>query len=67
MAISAEAQLVKNKKIAQTRQETAKRRQLQVAKTYQLKITASKLSAKQKSALDQVFLQAKWYTNSTLR
>ena len=66
MSTSTEAQLVKNKKIAQTRQETAKRRQLQAAKTYQLKIVANKLSAKQKSALDQVFLQAKWYTNDVI-
>lgn len=66
MAISTEAQLVKNKKIAQTRQETAKRRQLQAAKTYQLKIVGNKLSARQKHALDQVFLQAKWYTNDVI-
>ena len=66
MPISAEAQLAKNKKIAQTRQETAKRRQLQAAKTYQLKIVSNKLSAKQKSALEQVFLQAKWYTNDVI-
>ena len=63
MPISAEAQLAKNKKIAQTRQETAKRRQFQAAKTYQLKIVSNKLTAKQKVALDQVFLQAKWHTN----
>ena len=66
MPINAEAQLAKNKKIAQTRQETAKRRQLQAAKTYQLKIVSNKLAAKQKSALDQVFLQAKWYTNDVI-
>ena len=63
MAISQEARLAKNKKIVQTRQETAQRRKLQAAKTYQLKIVSNKLSAKQKSALNQVFLQAKWYTN----
>ena len=66
MPISAEAQLAKNKKTAQTRQATAKRRQLQAAKTYQLKIVSNKLSAKQKSALDQAFLQAKWYTNDVI-
>ena len=66
MPISAEAQLAKNKKIAQTRQETAKRREFQAAKTYQLKIVENKLSAKQKSALNQVFLQAKWYTNDVI-
>ena len=66
MAISQEARLAKNKKIAQTRQATAKRRQLQAAKTYQLKIVSNKLSAKQKSALDQAFLQAKWYTNDVI-
>ena len=66
MPISAEAQLAKNKKIAQTRQETAQRRQLQAAKTHQLKIVSNKLTAKQKSALDQVFLQAKWYTNDVI-
>ena len=66
MPISAEAQLAKNKKIAQTRQETAKRRQFQAAKTYQLKIVSNKLNAKQKSALDQAFLQAKWYTNDVI-
>ena len=63
MAISQEARLAKNKKTAQTRQATAQRRKLQAAKTYQLKIVSNKLSAKQKSALNQVFLQAKWYTN----
>ena len=66
MPISAEAQLAKNKKTAQTRQATAKRRQLQAAKTYQLKIVSNKLTAKQKSVLDQVFLQAKWYTNDVI-
>ena len=66
MPISAEAQLAKNKKIAQTRQETAKRRQFQAAKTYQLKIVENKLSAKQKVTLDQAFLQAKWYTNDVI-
>ena len=66
MAISTEAQLSKNKKIAQTRQATAKRREFQAAKTYQLKIVSNKLSAKQKAALNQVFLQAKWYTNDVI-
>ena len=66
MPISTEAQLAKNRKIAQTRQETAKRRQLQAAKTYQLKIVANKLSAKQEYALDQAFLQAKWFTNDVI-
>ena len=66
MPISVEAQLAKNKKIAQTRQATKKRRQFQAAKTYQLKIVSNKLSAKQKSALDQAFLQAKWYTNDII-
>lgn len=36
------------------------------AKTYQLKIVSNKLSAKQKSALDQVFVQAKWFTNDVI-
>ena len=66
MPISTEARLAKNKKTAQTRQETAKRRQFQAAKTYQLKIVGNKLSVKQKVALDQVFLQAKWYTNDVI-
>ena len=66
MPISTEAQLAKNKKIAQTRQETAKRRHLQAAKTYQLKIVNNKLSAKQKSTLEQAFLQSKWYTNDVI-
>ena len=66
MPISAESPLVKNRKIAQTRQETAQRRQLQATKTYQLKIVSNKLSVKQKSALDQVFVQAKWYTNDVI-
>ena len=66
MPISTEAQLAKNKKIAQTRQETTQRRQFQAAKTYQLKIVRNKLSSKQKVALDQVFVQAKWYTNDVI-
>lgn len=66
MPISAESQLVKNRKIAQTRQTTVKRRQLQAAKTYQLKIVSNKLSAKQEQALSQVFVQAKWYTNDVI-
>lgn len=66
MPIGAESQLVKNRKIAQTRQATAERRQFQAAKTYQLKIVSNKLSAKQKSALDQVFVQAKWFTNDVI-
>ena len=66
MSISTEAQLAKNRKIAQTRQETSQRRQFQAAKTYQLKIVANKLSANQKQALDQAFLQAKWFTNDVI-
>ena len=66
MSISADARLAKNRRIAQTRQETAQRRQLQAAKTYQLKIVSTKLSFKQKSALDQAFVQAKWYTNDVI-
>ena len=66
MPISTEAQLAKNRKIAQTRQETSKRRQFQAAKTYQLKIVANKLSTKQKYAFDQAFLQAKWFTNDVI-
>ena len=66
MPISAESQLVKNRRIAQTRQETAQRRQFQAAKTYQLKIVSNKLSVKQKSVLDQAFLQAKWFTNDVI-
>lgn len=66
MSISADARLAKNRKIAQTRQTTAHRRQLQAAKTYQLKIIANKLSAKQEQALSQVFVQAKWFTNDVI-
>ena len=66
MPISAEAQLAKNRKIAQTRQETRKRRQFQAVKTYQLKIVANKLSVKQEYALDQAFLQAKWFINDVI-
>ena len=66
MPISTEAQLAKNRRIAQTRQETRKRRQFQAAKTYQLKIVANKLSVKQKCALDQAFLQAKWFINDVI-
>ena len=66
MPISAEAQLDKNRKIAQTRQETRKRRQFQAAKTYQLKIVANKLSSKQEQALNQAFLQAKWFINDVI-
>lgn len=66
MPISAESQLVKNRTIAQTRQATVKRRRLQAAKTYQLKIVSNKLSVKQKSALNQAFLQAKWFTNDVI-
>ena len=66
MSISVDARLAKNKKIAQTRQETAQRRQLQAAKTYQLKIVANKLSTKQEQALNQAFLQSKWFTNDVI-
>lgn len=66
MPISAESRLVKNRKISQTRQETVQRRQLQAAKTYQLKIVANKLSAKQEQALNQAFLQSKWFTNDVI-
>ena len=66
MPISADAQLVKNRTIAQTRQETVQRRQLQAARTYQLKIVANKLSTKQEQALNQAFLQAKWFTNDVI-
>ena len=66
MPISADAQLAKNRRIAQTRQATANRRQFQAAKTYQLKIVANKLSVKQEYALDQAFLQAKWFINDVI-
>ena len=66
MPISTDAQLAKNRKIAQTRQATKKRRQFQAAKTYQLKIVANKLSSKQEYALDQAFLQAKWFINDVI-
>lgn len=66
MPISAESRLAKNRKIAQTRQTTAQRRQLQAAKTYQLKIVTNKLSTKQEQALNQAFLQAKWFTNDVI-
>ena len=66
MSISVDARLAKNKKIAQTRQETAQRRRLQAAKTYQLKIVANKLSTKQEQALNQAFLQSKWFTNDVI-
>ena len=66
MPISAEAQLAKNRRIAQTRQDTRKRRQFQAAKTYQLKIVANKLSVKQEDALEQAFLQAKWFINDVI-
>ena len=66
MPISAEAQLAKNRKIAQTRQATKKRRKFQAAKTYQLKIVANKLSVKQEYSLDQAFLQAKWFINDVI-
>ena len=66
MSISTEAQLAKNRKIAQTRQETSQRRKFQAAKTYQLKIVANKLSNNQKRTLDQAFLQAKWFTNDVI-
>lgn len=66
MSISVDARLAKNRKIAQTRQATVKRRRLQAAKTYQLKIVSNKLSAKQEQALSQVFLQAKWFTNDVI-
>ena len=66
MPISAEARLAKNGRIAKTRQATAKRRQFQAAKTYQLKIVANKLSAQQEYTLDQAFLQAKWFINDVI-
>ena len=66
MPISAESRLVKNRKIAQTRQATVQRRRLQAAKTYQLKIVANKLSTKQEQALNQAFLQSKWFTNDVI-
>ena len=66
MPISVEAQLAKNRRISQTRQSTKKRRQFQAAKTYQLKIVANKLSVKQEYALDQAFLQAKWFINDVI-
>lgn len=66
MPVSVEAQLAKNRRIVQARQETVKRRRVQAAKTYQLKIVANKLSTKQEQALNQAFLQAKWFTNDVI-
>ena len=60
------ARLEKNKKIKNTGQQTRQRRKTQAAKTYELKIVTNKLSEKQQEALEQMFLQAKWYYNEVI-
>lgn len=60
------ARLEKNKKIKNTGQKTRQRRKTQAAKTYELKIVTNKLSEKQQEALEQMFLQAKWYYNDVI-
>lgn len=60
------ARLEKNKKIKAAGQKTRQRRKTQAAKTYELKIVSNKLSTKQQEALEQMFLQSKWYYNDVI-
>lgn len=60
------ARLEKNKKIKNTGQQTRQRRKTQASKTYELKIVSNKMSIQQQEALEQMFLQAKWYYNDVI-
>ena len=60
------ARLEKNAKIKAAGQQTRQRRKTQAAKTYELKIVSNKLSEKQQKALEQMFLQAKWYYDDVI-
>ena len=56
----------KNKQIAQTLKDTRARRKRLEAKTYELKIDASKLSKYQENTIKQMCLEYKWVYNDAV-
>src|SRR5699024_1748443 len=61
-----EARSSKNKQIAQTLKDTRARRKRLEAKTYELKIDASKLSKYQENTIKQMCLEYKWVYNDAV-
>jgi len=55
--------LKKNTKIREKRKQTLIRRRTQEAKTFELKFDKSKISKTTLAILNQLFLEAKWFTN----
>lgn len=60
------ARLAKNKRIAQTRKETRKRRKNMDVLVRTVKIQRNKLSSSQREKLDRLFLEGKWLYNTAL-
>ena len=60
------ARLDKNKRIAQTRKETRKRRKNMDILVRTVKIQRNKLSSSQREKLDRLFLEGKWLYNTAL-
>ena len=60
------ARLDKNKRIAQTRKETRKRRKNMDVLVRTVKIQRNKLSSSQREKLDRLFLEGKWLYNTAL-
>lgn len=58
--------LEKNKRIGETKHATQKRHSSMLLKTYTVKIQWNQCSAKQKEALERVFLEQKWLKNYIL-
>ena len=61
-----EERLAKNRLISQSKRSTIERHSSMLCKTFDVKIQENKLSAKQKEALQTIFLEQKWYKNYIL-
>ena len=58
--------LLKNQRIAKTRQLTLQRHRSKVCKTYELKVDKSHLSKETLGTLRMIFLEAKWFYNDLI-
>jgi hypothetical protein len=61
-----EERLLKNKQISISKQETLKKRQNQVCKTFTVKVSKNHLSKLQKEQLKMIFVEAKWIYNDMI-
>ena len=61
-----EERLLKNKQISISKQETLKKRQDQICKTFTVKVSKNHLSKLQKEQLKMIFVEAKWIYNDMI-